>query len=104
VIDLLSHKDGVLLPVKAKPGARADAVAGEHGGALRVRVTAPPEDGKANAAIARLLAEALGLKRAQVALHSGAASRDKRFLVTGVSADDLRARLAGALPPDDGVV
>ena len=43
MIAILTHKDGVLLPVKARPGARADALVDEHAGVLRVRVTAPPE-------------------------------------------------------------
>jgi uncharacterized protein (TIGR00251 family) len=101
VIELLPHKDGVLLPVRANPGARADELVDAHGGALRVRVTAPPEDGRANEAIARLLADQLALKKAQVHLHSGAGSRAKRFLVTGVTPAELRSRIACVLESTD---
>ena len=60
---------------------RRTRVLGERAGALRVAVTAAPEKGKANAAIADVLAEALGCKASQVGLLSGETSREKRFLV-----------------------
>ena len=66
----------------------------ERAGALRVAVTAPPEKGKANAAIGAVLAESLGCRSSQIALISGETSRQKRFLVIGVTPDDLRRRLA----------
>ena len=66
----LALKDS-LLAVRAQPGARKNAVLGEQAGALKVSVTAPPEDGRANAAITELLREWLGLKRAQVDLRTG---------------------------------
>ncbi len=71
----------VLLRVKAKPGARADRVAGLRGDSLLVEVRAAPEKGKANEAIARVLAEALGLRASAVALKSGAASPVKVFVL-----------------------
>jgi uncharacterized protein YggU (UPF0235/DUF167 family) len=61
-------------------------------------VTAPPEDGRANKALAKALRDALDLKRSQVELLSGTTSRDKRFLVRGLSRADLEARLAALLP------
>jgi hypothetical protein len=85
---------GVLVKVRAAPGASRDGVAGLHGNALKVRVTAPPERGKANAAIARVLAEALGVRASTVRVHRGEASRDKWVLVEGLDLADLRARLA----------
>jgi uncharacterized protein (TIGR00251 family) len=90
VIELTPHTQGTILPVRAQPGARKDAVLGERAGALRVAVTAAPERGKANSAIARLLAEALGIRPSQVELISGETAREKRFLVAGVSLDELR--------------
>jgi uncharacterized protein (TIGR00251 family) len=97
VIDLTDHAEGVLLPVRAQPGARKAGVLGAQGGALKVAVTAPPEDGRANKALAELLRELLGLKRSQIELLSGATSRDKRFLIRGVSKTELESRLAGLL-------
>ncbi len=93
MIELGEHAEGCVLPVRAQPGARRAGVQGEQHGALKVAVTAPPEDGRANQALVEVLREALGLKRSQVELLSGATSRDKRFLLRGVSADEVRRRL-----------
>ena len=68
-------------------------------GSLKVAVTAPPEDGRANQAITELLRDWLGLKRSQVELVSGETRRDKRFLIRGVRKEELRARMAAALAP-----
>jgi uncharacterized protein (TIGR00251 family) len=93
MIQLTQHAEGVILSVRAQPGARKAGVMGEQAGALKVAVTAPPEDGKANKALVEVLRAALGLKRSQVELVSGLTSRDKRFLIR-VAAEDLHARLA----------
>jgi uncharacterized protein (TIGR00251 family) len=98
MIELTAHVDGTILPVHAQPGARRNAILGERAGALRVAVTAPPEKGKANAAIGALLAESLGCRASQVALISGETSRQKRFLVMGLTAEELHGRIAAALP------
>ena len=88
---------GVLVPVAAQPGARRPGLLGVRAGALRLAVTAPPEDGRANAALAALLAEALSLPRRAVSCTSGATSRRKLFRVDGLSLAELRHRLARAL-------
>jgi uncharacterized protein len=95
VIALTEHAEGCVLPVRAQPGARRCAVLGEQAGALKVAVTAPPEDGRANKALAETLREALELKRSQIELLSGATSRDKRFLIRDLRPDELQARLVG---------
>jgi uncharacterized protein (TIGR00251 family) len=97
VIAVTPHAEGCLLPVRAQPNARKNAVVGEQAGALKVSVTAPPEDGRANAALVEVLREALGLKRSQVELASGATARDKRFLVRGLTPAELSAKLAALL-------
>ena len=84
---------GIVLPVKAQPGARRNGVVGEHAECLKVAVTQAPEKGKANEAIMEVLADQLVLKRCQLQLISGATSSQKRLLVTGVSLDDLRRRI-----------
>lgn len=96
-ITITSHPDGALLAVRAQPGARKTGVVGEHGGALKVAVTAPPEDGRANAALVEVLSDWLGVRRSAVELLSGHTSRDKRFLVRGVTPDELTAVVAGRL-------
>jgi uncharacterized protein (TIGR00251 family) len=94
VIALGEHAEGCVLPVRAQAGARKAGVLGEQAGALKVAVTAPPEQGRANKALAGLLREALGLKRSQVELLGGETSRDKRFLIRGLTRAELEARLA----------
>jgi uncharacterized protein len=97
MIAIVSHVDGAILPVVAQPGAKRNAVLGERAEALRVAVSAPPDKGKANEAIQSVLAENLGCKAAQIALISGAASRQKRFLILGVGPDELKKRLSTLL-------
>jgi uncharacterized protein (TIGR00251 family) len=94
VIELADHAEGVLLPVRAKPGAKKNGVQGERDGALVVAVNAPPEDGRANAALVEVLHDALGLKRSQIELVSGHKARDKRFLLRGVTRAEVTAKLA----------
>jgi uncharacterized protein (TIGR00251 family) len=89
-ITISPHADGATLSVRAQPGARRNAVLGEQAGALKVAVAAPPEDGRANAALTELLRDWLGLKRSQVELIGGATSRNKTVLVRGLTAEGLR--------------
>jgi hypothetical protein len=93
MIEVTSHPEGVILAVRVQPRARRAGVVGEHNGALKVAVTAPPEKGKANEAAVRLLGAELALSRSQVRLISGETSRDKRFLLVGVRPADLATRL-----------
>ena len=97
MIALSVHPAGTVVPVRAQPGARKDAVLGERAGALRVSVSAAPEKGKANAAIAAVLAQALGCRPSQVGLISGETSREKKFVVSGVAFDELRKRVDGLI-------
>ena len=97
MIDLARHDRGTVLPVRAQPNARKAGLLGERSGALRVGVTAAPEKGKANVALASALAEALGCRHSQVVLLSGETSRDKRFLILDVEPDALRARLEASI-------
>ena len=94
MIALRETAEGVLLPVRAQPGARKSGVQGEHGTALKIAVQAPPEDGRANSALVEVLREVFGLKRSQVELVSGATARDKVFLLRGLKLADVTARLA----------
>jgi uncharacterized protein (TIGR00251 family) len=87
----------VVLPVKAQPGAKRNAIVGVHAGALKVAVTVAPEQGKANQAIAALLAETLRLKKSDVKLLAGQTSRAKKFAIRGATAEELRTRLTNVL-------
>jgi len=84
---------GVTFAVKAVPGASRDRIAGLHGDALKVTVTAPPERGRANAAIAALLAAALAVPARAVTVIAGAAAARKTVRVTGIDAAAVRQRL-----------
>ena len=86
-----------VLRLHVQPGAGRTSVVGRHGDALKVKVAAPPEQGRANEACAALVASILGVKPASVALTSGETSRSKRFKVTGIERDDLVQRLDLAL-------
>ncbi len=93
VIELEQRAEGVVLPVKAHAGARRNEVGGVQNGMLKVSVTQAPEKGKANKAIAALLAKELGLRKAQIQLVAGETSAQKRFLVTGVSLEEFREQV-----------
>jgi uncharacterized protein (TIGR00251 family) len=97
MIQIVERADGCVLAVRAQPGARKNSIVGEHGGALKVAVAAPPEDGKANKAVAEVLRQALGLKRSEVDLIGRQRSRDKQFLIRGKTKADLSALLAALL-------
>ncbi|HMC80080.1 MAG TPA: DUF167 domain-containing protein [Acidimicrobiia bacterium] len=89
--------EGIVLRVHVQPGAGRSAVVGRHGDALKVRVAAPPVEGRANEATRALLAEALGVPEADVELASGQSSRAKRFRLKGLDAEEADKRLRVAL-------
>ena len=95
MVAIAPHAEGCLLAVRAQPGTRKAGVMGEQAGALKVAVTAPPEDGRANQAITELLRDWLGLRRSQVELAAGATNRNKQFLIRGLTPEELRARIEG---------
>jgi uncharacterized protein (TIGR00251 family) len=83
------------LRLRVRPGAKKDAILGEHGGALRVSVTAPPERGKANRAVAALLAGALGVPPSSVEITSGESSPDK-VVALPLPPEEVRRRLGAS--------
>jgi uncharacterized protein len=84
------------LKLRVSPGARRPGFAGRHGDAWKVRVAEPPEDGRANEAVLRLLAETLEVPRGSVALVSGHSSRDKIVTLDGLEQSQTERLLAGA--------
>jgi len=89
---------GVTLAVRAQPGAKKTAIAGVYGGGatarLKVSVQAPPLEGRANAAFIRFFADTFGLPKSAVELLSGELSRNKVFLLRGVTLAQATAVLA----------
>ena len=84
------------LRLRVSPGAAGSRVVGRHGEAWRVRVAAPPEGGRANAAALDLLAGVLRVPRGRIELVSGRTARDKVVALRGLSADEADERLAEA--------
>jgi uncharacterized protein len=77
--------------VRVAPRGSRDAIEGEHNGALKVRVTAPPVDDRANEALRRLLAERLKVPVSAVRIVAGEKSRTKRVAIAGVSREQIMA-------------
>ena len=88
----------VRLRVRVTPRAGRDHIDGARDGVLRVRLAAPPVEGRANDALIRFLAKTLALPRRDVRLVGGETSREKRLVVESVGAEELHARLG--IPPD----
>lgn len=91
------------LAVRVHPGARKDALSARLvSGEWKVAVSAPPEGGRANEAVAELLAELLGVRRREVRVTRGLASRVKSVEVTGLETGEAERRLAAALAAAKG--
>jgi uncharacterized protein (TIGR00251 family) len=82
-----------ILTIRVVPRSARDEVSGWQDGSLRVRLRAPPVDGKANEALRRLLADRLDVARSAVEIVSGETSRTKRVRVDGLTEADVRAQL-----------
>ncbi len=94
---LREESGGIVLEVLGQPRASRTRVAAEHGGRLKIQLAAPPVDGEANAALVEFLAEALGVRKADVAVIRGQSGRRKTVRVTGASSG-----AAAALQPRAG--
>jgi uncharacterized protein (TIGR00251 family) len=97
MIQLEPHPEGVVLPVRAQPGASKSSVRGEQEGQLKVGVTQVAEKGKANKALVQLLSKVLDVRRSQIELISGETAANKRFLIRGVTVEVLVSRIEWAL-------
>ena len=84
----------VTLTLHIQPGAKRTEFAGLHGDALKIRLAAPPVDGKANEALLRFVADTLGLPKSAVSLKSGQTSRRKVVEISGVAIPAIEAFLA----------
>ncbi len=94
-INIQPHAEGATLALRVQPKAKRNAILGEQALALKVAVTAPPEDGRANDAVLALLREEYMLQRSQLALLSGQTNRNKVVLVRGVTPQQLAALIEG---------
>ena len=96
-VDLQTHPSGVILPVQAHTGARKNEFKGVQNGLLKVSVTQVPEQGKANKAIIEFLAKGLKLRKSQITLLSGETSGQKKFLIEGITLEELAEKLRSAV-------
>lgn len=90
---LRAEGDGVMLSLHIQPGAKKTEVAGPHGEALKIRLAAPPVDGKANAALLAFIAAKVGAGRTAVELVSGQTSRTKRVCIRDITPQTVLAAL-----------
>lgn len=97
-LTILDHPAGASLQVRVKPRSSRSAIVQLADGALVVALAAPPVDGEANAELLRFLAATVRVPKSSIRLASGEKARLKILHFSGLSADDLRARLAPALP------
>ena len=96
VISIGEKNGSVTFKVRVQPRASRTELAGEHAGALKLRLAAPPVNGKANEACRRFLADLLDVPLNAVEIVNGESSRDKRIRVRGITAEQVRSRLLGS--------
>lgn len=89
----------VTLKVHLQPRASREGIDGLHGDALKVKVTAPPVEGRANKAVKKLLAEKFGLSPSQIEIIAGERSREKLLRISGISRAAMERTLGITLPP-----
>jgi uncharacterized protein (TIGR00251 family) len=94
MIPIHESAGGATLAVKVHPRAKKNAITGEVGDTLKLAVTAPPVDGRANQACIEFFANLLKVPRSSVTIASGETSRNKVIRVAGLSAQEVRKRLA----------
>ena len=97
MITIQESARGVTFAVKVHPRARKNAITGVVGDALKVALTAPPVEGKANQAVIEFFAELFAIPRSSVTIASGETSRNKVVRVAGLSKQVVEQRLAGNL-------
>jgi hypothetical protein len=93
MIPVQESKSGVTFAVKLHPRAKKNAITGEIGAALKLSLTAPPLEGRANEACVEFLANLLKVPRSSITIASGQSSRNKVVRVTGLSAAEVQKRL-----------
>ena len=84
------------LHLRVSPGATRSRIVGKHGDGWKIHVTAPPEDGRANAAVVRLIADTVSVSRGAVSVVSGHGSKDKIVELTGIELARAERRLSEA--------
>ena len=94
-LKITEAENGVTFAVRVVPRASRNEIAGVHGDALKVRLTAPPVEGRANKALIAFLAKLLSVRKSQVEIVAGGTSRRKMIRVIDLSAQEVEERLLG---------
>jgi len=94
-LEITSADDGAVFPVLAAPRASKSAVVGVHGGALKVRLAAPPVDGAANDELVATLAKYFRVAKSAVVILGGAASKRKRVKIKGLGPEEISGKISG---------
>ncbi len=97
MFELKESKTGVQFRVRVQPRASKSELAGVMEGALKVRITSPPVDGEANAACVKFFAALLGTAKSNLRISSGESSRNKTLEVSGMTLEEVRAKLQAVL-------
>lgn len=92
---ITSAEGGAAFPVRVVPRASKNEISGRHGEAVKIRLTAPPVEGAANQALTDFLADVLGIRKSQIEILTGHASRDKIVCVVGLTPQEVEERLGG---------
>ena len=90
-MEITVNADAILFHVRVQPRASRDTIEGEHAGALKVRLAAPPVEGRANESLRHILAERLNVPLSAVRIVSGENSRNKRVAVAGITREQVLA-------------
>jgi len=93
----VERKGSLLLRVRVEPRASRPGIVGRHGDAIKVRLAAPPVEGKANAELLRILSKILGVSGTELSIASGLVSRSKSVRIQGLAPKELEERLRVAL-------
>jgi uncharacterized protein len=97
MVPLKQSATGISFAVKVHPRAHKEAITGVIGDALKLALTAPPVDGKANQAVIEFFADLFAISRSSITIASGETSRNKVIHVSGISAEQVRQKLQSAL-------
>ena len=93
MIELRNSKGDVLLPLRVRPGARGTRIEGVREGALRVAVSAPADQGRANHAVCKFIAQILECRKSAITIHAGSTNRNKQVRIENQSLDEVRSSL-----------
>jgi uncharacterized protein (TIGR00251 family) len=92
------NEASIIVKIHLQPRAARDEICGLHGNALKVKVTAPPIEGKANAALQRFIAEKLNIPASRIEIIAGQRSRGKLLQITGISRAEVEKALGWTIP------